>query len=61
VRNAIDDGRIPGPRLRISGNAVDILGGHEDANRFNPEQRVLSNATRANDARQLVEAIRQQF
>ena len=31
VRNAIDQGLIPGPRLRISGNAVDILGGHEDA------------------------------
>ena len=61
VRNAIDQGLIPGPRLRISGNAVDILGGHEDANRFNPEQHVLSNATIANNAEQLVAAIRQQF
>src|SRR5260370_3994679 len=61
VRNAINDGRIPGPRLRISGNAIDILGGHEDANRFNPEQRVLSNAAIANNADQLVAAIRQQF
>src|SRR5205807_1360555 len=43
VRNAIDKGLAPGPRLRVSGNAIDILGGHEDANRFNPEQRVLSN------------------
>ena len=61
VRNAIDRGLTPGPRLRISGNAVDILGGHEDANRFNPEQHVLSNATYANNADQLVEVIRQQF
>jgi imidazolonepropionase-like amidohydrolase len=61
VRNAINEGRIPGPRLRISGNAVDILGGHEDANRFNPEQHVLSNATRANGAAELVEVIREQF
>jgi imidazolonepropionase-like amidohydrolase len=61
VRNAIDRGLMPGPRLRISGNAIDILGGHEDANRFNPEQHVLSNATYANNADQLVEAIRQQF
>ena len=61
VRNAIDEGRIPGPRLRISGNAVDILGGHEDANRFNPEQNVLSNATRANNAAELVTVIREQF
>jgi imidazolonepropionase-like amidohydrolase len=61
VRNAIDRGLIPGPRLRVSGNAIDILGGHEDANRFNPQQHVLSNATYANNADQLVEAIRQQF
>ena len=61
VRNAINQGRIPGPRLRISGNAVDILGGHEDANRFNPAQNVLSNATRANNAAELVTVIREQF
>ena len=40
VRNAIDDGLAPGPRLRISGNAINILGGHEDAIGFNPEQHV---------------------
>jgi imidazolonepropionase-like amidohydrolase len=61
VRNAINRGLIPGPRLRISGNAVDILGGHEDANRFNPEQHVLSNATYANNASELVTVIRDQF
>ena len=60
VRNAIDTGMIPGPRLRVSGNAIDILGGHEDANRFNPAQKVLSNATYANSAAELVEAIRGQ-
>jgi imidazolonepropionase-like amidohydrolase len=60
VRNAIHEGLIPGPRLRISGNAVDILGGHEDALQFNPEQRVLSNATYANSAEQLVSVIREQ-
>ena len=61
VRNAINQGLIPGPRLRISGNAIDILGGHEDANRFNPEQHVLSNATYANNAAELVTVIREQF
>ncbi len=60
VRDAIDHGLIQGPRLRISGNAIDILGGHEDANRFNPEQHVLSNATYANSAEELVAAIREQ-
>ena len=61
VRNAINEGLIPGPRLRISGNAIDILGGHEDANDFNPAQHVLSNATYANNVDQLVKAIREQF
>src|ERR1700758_771456 len=61
VRNAINQGLIPGPRLRISGNAVDILGGHEDANHFNPAQHVLSNATYANNTDELVEVIREQF
>jgi imidazolonepropionase-like amidohydrolase len=61
VRNAIDQGLFPGPRLRISGNAIDILGGHEDAIGYNPEQRVLPNATQANNAAELVSAIRQQL
>ena len=61
VRNAIDDGLAPGPRLRISGNAINILGGHEDAIKFNPEQHVLPNATYANNKDELVTAMRQQF
>jgi imidazolonepropionase-like amidohydrolase len=60
VRDAIDQGLIPGPRLRISGNAIDVLGGHEDALGFNPAQRVLSNADYANSSEQLVEVIRAQ-
>src|SRR6201982_912465 len=40
VRNAINEGRIPGPRLRISGNAINILGGHEDGLGYQPEQHV---------------------
>ena len=52
IRDAINQGLIPGPRLRISGNAIDILGGHEDANQFNPAQHVLSNADYANSAEQ---------
>jgi imidazolonepropionase-like amidohydrolase len=61
VRNAINQGLIPGPRLRISGNAVDILGGHEDAVNYNPEQHVLSNATWANNSAEMVTVIREQF
>ena len=61
VRNAIDEGLVPGPRLRISGNAIDIMGGHEDALGFNPAQHVLSNADYANNAAELVAVMRQQF
>jgi imidazolonepropionase-like amidohydrolase len=61
VRNAIDKGLVPGPRLRISGNAVDILGGHEDAIGYNPAQHVLPNATWANNAAELVTVIRGQI
>jgi imidazolonepropionase-like amidohydrolase len=61
VRNAIDEGRIPGPRLRISGNAINILGGHEDAIGYNPAQHVLSNADYANNADELVAVMREQF
>lgn len=61
VRDAIDKGLIPGPRLRVSGNAVDILGGHEDAIGYNPEQSVLPNATYANNPAELVAVIRGQI
>lgn len=60
VRNAIDRGLIPGPRLRVSGNAIDILGGHEDAVKYNPAQHVLPNADYANNAAELVAVLRQQ-
>jgi imidazolonepropionase-like amidohydrolase len=46
--------------MRISGNAIDILGGHEDANKFNPAQHVLSNADYANSAEQIVAVMRAQ-
>jgi imidazolonepropionase-like amidohydrolase len=61
VRNAIDQGQIPGPRMRVSGNAISVLGGHEDAVDYNPEQHVLSNATYANTGDELVAVIRQQI
>jgi imidazolonepropionase-like amidohydrolase len=61
VREAIDRGEIPGPHMRVSGNAINILGGHEDALHYNPEQHVLPNATYANNADELVAVIRQQI
>src|SRR3954463_6701604 len=61
VRDAINQGLIPGPRLRISGNAINILGGHEDAIGYNPEQHILPNANYANTADELISVMRQQF
>jgi imidazolonepropionase-like amidohydrolase len=61
VRNAIDSGLIPGPRMSVSGNAISTLGGHEDAIHFNPAEHISSNATYANNAGELVSVIRQQL
>ena len=60
LRDAINAGLIPGPRLRISGNAINILGGHEDAIHYNPAQHVLPNADYANSIEQFIEVIREQ-
>ena len=61
VRNAIDQGLSPGPRMRMSGNAINILGGHEDAIHFNPAQHVLPNADYANDKDELIAVMREQY
>ena len=60
VRNAINEGSIPGPRMRVSCNAIDIIGGHEDAIGYNPAQHVLSNADYANTADEIVAVMREQ-
>ena len=60
VRNAIDDGLIPGPRMRVSCNAIDINGGHEDNSGLNPAENLLSNADRANTADEVVAVMREQ-
>src|SRR3954447_17709920 len=31
VRDAVSDGRFPGPRIRVSGEPLSIIGGHADA------------------------------
>ncbi len=61
VRNAIDEGLYPGPRLRISGNAISILGGHEDAIGYNPAQHVFSNADYANNKDEIIAVMREQY
>lgn len=60
VREAINRGLFPGPRMRMSGNAIDLLGGHEDAIHYNPAQHVLSNADYADSIDEIVKVIREQ-
>ncbi len=60
VRNAINSGLILGPRMRVSCNAIDINGGHEDNSNLNPEEQLLSNADRANTADEIVATMREQ-
>jgi imidazolonepropionase-like amidohydrolase len=60
VRNAINRGLIPGPRMRMSCNAIDLTGGHEDAIGYNPAQKVLSNADYADSSDEIVKVMREQ-
>jgi imidazolonepropionase-like amidohydrolase len=36
LRQAINEGRVPGPRIQAAGNLIGITGGHCDANGFRP-------------------------
>lgn len=60
VRNAINSGLISGPRMRMSCNAIDLTGGHEDAIGYNPAQKVLSNADYADSTDEIVKVMREQ-
>jgi len=40
LRNSINEGLIPGPRIVASGPAISITGGHGDINNFSPQTRV---------------------
>jgi len=40
LRNSINEGYIPGPRIVASGPAISITGGHGDLNNYSPETRV---------------------
>jgi len=41
LRNSINEGFIPGPRVVASGPAISITGGHGDLNNFSPQTRVM--------------------
>jgi imidazolonepropionase-like amidohydrolase len=60
IRDAINAGEIPGPRLWVCANAISILGGHEDALGFNPSVLIPPNADLVNGTEDLVRTIRKQ-
>jgi imidazolonepropionase-like amidohydrolase len=61
IRDAINAGEIPGPRLWVCANAISILGGHEDALGFNPSVLIPPNADLVNGTEDLVRTIRRQI
>ena len=36
LRKAINEGRVPGPRMRAAGHGIGITGGHADSNGYKP-------------------------
>lgn len=41
LRNSINEGLVPGPRIVASGPGISITGGHGDLNNFSPQTRVM--------------------
>src|SRR5262252_1289802 len=65
LRNTINEGFLPGPRIVASGPAISITGGHGDLNNYSPETRVSMfpderNFQIADDANQLRHVVRAQ-
>ncbi|MFT6460921.1 MAG: imidazolonepropionase-like amidohydrolase [Maricaulis maris] len=59
LRDAINDGDIPGPRLRVSGSAVTPTGGHADINGFSLDVlHMFASETACNGEAQCREAVR---
>ncbi|MDD5541601.1 MAG: amidohydrolase family protein [Acidobacteriia bacterium] len=61
VRNAINAGEIPGPRLQVSTQAISVEGGHEDYFGYNPAVRMIPNAQMVEGIDELKKAIRFQI
>lgn len=60
VRNAIDAGEIPGPRLQVSTQAISVEGGHEDFFGYNAAVKMIPNAQMVQGVDEMKKAIRYQ-
>lgn len=61
LRNAIDQGAVPGPRLMVSGNYVSATGGAGDARQFSIYVDVPIVRNLADSADEIVKAVRTNF
>jgi imidazolonepropionase-like amidohydrolase len=61
LRNAIENGEIPGPRLQVSTQAISVEGGHEDFFGYNPAVKMIPNAMMVEGIDGLKKAIRIQI
>ncbi len=61
VRNAIENGGIPGPRLQVSTQAISVDGGHEDFFGYNPAVKMIPNAMMVEGIDEMKKAIRSQI
>ncbi len=61
VRNAIENGEIPGPRLQVSTQAISVDGGHEDFFGYNPAVKMIPNAMMVEGIDEMKKAIRSQI
>jgi len=61
LRDAIDKGLVPGPRMRAAGQAISVTGGHGDVNGYAPDVMALFTGTNiCNGADDCRRAVRQQ-
>jgi imidazolonepropionase-like amidohydrolase len=61
LRNAIEQGAVPGPRLLVSGNYVSSTGGAGDARQFSPYVEVALVRNLADGPDEIVKAVRTNF
>ena len=61
LRNAIDEGAIPGPRLFVSGNYVSATGGAGDARQFSIYVDVPTVKNLADNPNEIIKAVRTNF
>jgi imidazolonepropionase-like amidohydrolase len=61
LRDAIASGKVPGPRMRASGEAVSVTGGHGDVNGYSADvMRLFTTSAVCNGADDCRRAVRQQ-